>query len=235
MNRLLVLSLALGFSAACGGSEPPAKAPEPQAEPTRHGDGPSLGVTGEIGALDEDKVTQAFQDSVKDLQSCLAKGAKRVEFLGGSVAFFVKIDQHGKIAHAHLEQSSLGDRETEKCMLGALSNHSWPAPLGGEMGIARKGFDFDPPNDVRPPIEWPAERASSALKARSSAIQKCKGSASGSFHATLYVDTSGAVLAAGVAPPDEQGEGAVDCLVGVLKETRFPSPGSWPAKVQTEL
>ena len=235
MSRIAVVGLGLALLAACGGSEPRAKTPE-QAEPeARHHDGPLPSVSGEIGALDEDKVTKTFMQSVKDLEGCLDQGAKRVEFIGGAVAFYLKIDQHGRVAHAHLEQSSIGDRETEKCMLAALSKRAWPAPVGGEMGIARKGFDFDPPNDVRAPTEWPPERASSALDGKSAEIKKCKSSAGGSFKATLYVTTTGSVLAAGVAPPDEQGESAVDCLVEVLERTKFPSPGSWPAKVQTEL
>ena len=236
MSRFATLALGLGFIAACGGGEPLAKAPDKEAEDApRRSHGQSLDVSGEVGALDEDKVTKTFMQSVKDLESCLGKGAKRVEFLGGSVAFFVKIDQRGRVAHAHMEHSSLGDRETEKCMLEALSNRGWPAPVGGLVGVARKGFDFDPPNDVRAPTDWPSEKASSALASKASEIQKCKHSSAGSFQATLYVDTGGKVLAAGVAPPDEPGEDAVDCLVAVLKDTKFPSPGSWPAKVTTEL
>jgi hypothetical protein len=51
----------------------------------------------------------------------------------------------------------------------------------------------------------------------------------------MYVDTSGKVLAVGVTPPDESGEESVDCLVGVLKDAKMPSPGSWPAKVSFQL
>lgn len=236
MSRLVAFALGLGLVASCGGGESPPKSPGRTSDDTGpHGGGPAIEASGEVGGLDEQKVTKTFMQSVKDLEACLGKGAQKVELISGSVAFFLKIDKQGRVAHAHLEQSTLGDRETEKCMLAAVSKRSWPAPVGGEVGIARKGFDFDPPNDVRAPTEWPSERASSALKEKSAEIRKCKGSAGGSFRATLYVDTSGSVLSAGVTPPDEQGESAVDCLVSVLKETKFDSPGSWPAKVQTDL
>ncbi|GMV12628.1 MAG: AgmX/PglI C-terminal domain-containing protein [Polyangiaceae bacterium] len=233
------LALALGFIlafGACGGSEPPPKTAGKPVEDDREGpSGSTLDVSAEIGALDESKVEKAFAGRVKSLSRCLDSGAKRVEFIGGQVAFFVKIDQHGKVAHAHLEKSSLGDRETEKCMLDALRAAEWPAPVGGLVGLARKGFDFDPPNDVRPPTDWDGEKASGALGSRSTEIEKCKGSSAGSFTATLYVSQTGKVLAAGVTPPDETGEAAVDCLVEVIKGTKFPSPGSWPAKVSVEL
>jgi hypothetical protein len=48
----------------------------------------------------------------------------------------------------------------------------------------------------------------------------------------VYVQTNGTAISAGVATPDERGEaGAADCLVSVIKGMKFPSPGSWPAKV----
>ncbi|MFO0566550.1 MAG: AgmX/PglI C-terminal domain-containing protein [Polyangiaceae bacterium] len=221
---------------ACGGGEPPAKSQHDanDHEPEEH-TGAVPEVSAEIGALNEDQVTRAFQSSLKGLERCLADGAKRVEFLGGSVAFFLKIDAHGKIAHGHLEKSTLGDWETEKCMLEALRSRDWPAPVGGKVGLARKGFDFDPPNDVRPPTEWDAERVSGSIGHRAQDIKKCKGGAGGQFNATIYVDTNGSVLAVGVTPPDEQGAGAVECLVDVLKRTKFNSPGSWPAKVSVDL
>lgn len=126
------LALALGFIlafGACGGSEPPPKTAGKPVEDDREGpSGSTLDVSAEIGALDESKVEKAFAGRVKSLSRCLDSGAKRVEFIGGQVAFFVKIDQHGKVAHAHLEKSSLGDRETEKCMLDALRAAEWPAP-----------------------------------------------------------------------------------------------------------
>ena len=104
-----------------------------------------------VGGLNEEKVDKTFQSALSDFQRCIDDGAKRVEFLGGSVSFLVKIDTHGKVDHAHLEKSTIGDRDTEKCMLDSLRAKRWPKPVGGEHGLARKSFDFDPPNDVRAP------------------------------------------------------------------------------------
>ncbi len=230
----LFCSLVVLVSACGGGGDtPPAKtADDTEAPSEEHKSGAD--VSAEIGGLDEDKVDEAFSKSLGSLQKCLAAGAQRVEFLGGSVSFFLKIDGSGTVDHAHLEQSTIGDRDTEKCMIDALRKRSWPKPVGGEHGLARKSFDFDPPNDVRPPTEWSSSEVEKGLSKVSSKLHDCNHGKSG-FSATLYVGTDGNVLAVGATPPDEAGEDAVDCIVDALKSASFPSPGSWPAKVTLQL
>jgi hypothetical protein len=158
-----------------------------------------------------------------------------VEFLSGSVSFFLKVDASGKVDQAYLERSTLGDRDTEKCMLSALKSQAWPKPVGGEHGLARKSFDFDSPNDVRPPMDWDPEHVQTTLKKLGDKLDECRNGNSGSFEATAYVSTEGSIIAASVTPPNEAGEAAVDCLVDALRGASFPSPGSWPAKVSFSL
>jgi hypothetical protein len=189
----------------------------------------------EIGGMNEEQTDAVFKKALGGLEKCLNRGSERVEFLGGSVSFFIKVDTSGRVEHAHLEHSTLGDRETEKCMLGTLRSRSWPKPVGGEHGLARKSFDFDAPSDVRPPLEWDAEHIKKTLKKLSDKLEECKSGNSGTFEATTYVSAEGTVLAASVTPPDESGEAAVDCLVQTLQAASFPSPGSWAAKVTFSL
>jgi len=233
-RALALASIAL-LAVACGGSEPPPKDASVKDQAPKTDDGPRVVASAEIGGMNEDAVDEAFKSSVKGLERCLNAGSKHVEFLGGSVSFYLKIDTNGKVANAHLEHSTLGNRTTERCMLDSLAAKTWPKPVGGEHGLARKSFTFDPPNDVREPITWDDHDAAPGLKKIASDLGKCKEGNRGPFEATLYVDTSGKVLSAGAAPPDENGETAVDCLVGVLESASFPSPGSWPAKVTLQL
>ena len=229
-----LLAVALASCPACGGSEPAPKAPEPA--PEANDEAPSgVSMSAEIGGLSEEKVDRVFRSALPNFQRCLDEGAKRVEFLGGSVSFFLKIDQHGKVDHAHLEKSTIGDRDTEKCLLDALRRKPWPKPIGGLHGLARKSFDFDPPNDVRAPTSWDGDRVAEAVSKLSHKLSGCKKGDNGTFEATVYVATDGSVLAAGVTPPDEAGESDVDCLVETLKGASLPSPGSWPAKVTFSL
>lgn len=235
-RNLALIALAL-LAFGCGGEAPaPKTASHDDQAVERHSRG-GPDVSSEIGALDEDKVDATFSHALGAFERCLKDGAGRVEFLGGSVSFYVKIDAEGKLAHAHLEQSTLGDRDTEKCMIGALRAKSWPRPVGGKSGLARKSFDFDPPNDVRPPAELSQEFIDKTLSKRElrDKIHECKNGETGTFTVTMYIDTEGHALGVGVAPPDEAGEDDVDCLVDALKQAEFPSPGSWAGKIQFAL
>ena len=227
-------SVLVGLTACGGDSQKPANSADDMVIEQEPSDGlEGVGVSSEIGGLNQDAVDRTFSKSLKDLQACLSRGAEHLEFLGGDVSFFLKVGQDGHLNHAHLEESTLGDRDTERCMLEALEKRTWPKPVGGDMGLARKSFSFDMPNDVRPPTDWSQESIEETLEKLSKEIKAC--SASGPFTITMYVGTEGEVLAAGVAHTEENGEAAADCLVSTLKEGKFPSPGSWPAKVSFTL
>jgi len=233
VSKLALLALPLVLLAACGDATPVPKTADDKPE-TEEPHASKMAVSSEIGGLDEAKVNAAFESSLSGLERCLNQGASRVEFLGGSVSFFVKIDMEGKVDGAYLEKSTLGDRDTEKCMLDALRAKHWPKPVGGEHGLARKSFDFDPPNDVRAPADYDQDHLGKGLDKISGKLASCKH-AKGAYEATMYVATDGSVLSAGVTPPNEDGEDSVDCLVATLKGAAFPSPGSWPAKITFTL
>jgi hypothetical protein len=220
----------------CGGGEtPPAKSANDEETPREHADRPSMSASADIGALDEGKVTQTFHGAQGSLEKCLAAGAGRNELEGGDIAFLVKIGKDGRVVHAHAEKSTLGDRETEKCMLDALRHRSWPEPQGGDLGLARNSFGFDMPNDARPPTAWEASRVQETLGSLSGKIASCKHRTRGDLTATVYVDPEGSAVSVGIASSDDSGEDAADCLVSVLKDAKYPSPGSWPAKVSFPL
>jgi hypothetical protein len=227
---------ALFTASACGGGEVPEAKTADSEDGPRHGAAKKeLETSSEIGALDEAKVSAAFRSLQGTFQRCLKAGSERNEFEGGDIAFFVKIDKSGRAFHAHAEKSTIGDRQTEKCMLDSLKKKSWPEPQGGDVGLARSSFGSDPPNDVRPPTAWEQGDVREALAEVSSDLESCKRGASGEMTATVYVDPDGAALSAGFAASDESGEEAADCVVKVLKDAKYPSPGSWPAKVTLTL
>ncbi|MBX3181077.1 MAG: hypothetical protein KIT72_15660 [Polyangiaceae bacterium] len=236
----MALSMAMGLAllAGCGGGgQEPAHDPSDvdSGQSERRRSGGDLAVSAAIGALDPGEVTATFQAALPDFERCMAEGARQVEFLGGGVEFELKIDRAGALTEAFVSRSSLGDRTTEDCLLGALRKRTWPKPQGGEHGLAKKAFDFDQINDVRPPVLWSAEQVTDALAGARSELDQCKNGAQGSFEATVYVGTEGQPLGVGLSQTDAADAGAVRCLVGVLRGLTFPSPGSWPSKVSFQL
>jgi hypothetical protein len=235
IRPLLFCALATTTALACGGGTRSSRtADDTDTHESRSERRSGIAASAEIGALDQNAVTRTFSAALKDLKTCLDTGARRVELLGGEIAFYVEVDASGHAQHVHAERSTLGDRDTERCMIDALKNRPWPAVQGGEKGLARNSFDFDMPNDVRPPVDWDADQVSEALGEIRDKLSSC-GSRRSDLTATVYVNTDGRAIAAGVAGTDPSTEDAADCVAAALQEAQYPSPGSWPAKVTFRL
>ena len=220
---------------ACGSKPTHVATPTHTTQPAHPREETQLAVSSEIGALNEDAVNRVFEKAQHGLMSCVKKGASHVELLSGDIAIYVGINQTGQAEDARLERSTLGDRDTEACMIQVLRGRTWPKPVGGRKGQVRKSFSFDMPNDARPPVEWTADDIEDTLKKLKKHVEACTGGGSGTYQITAYIDTRGSAISVGVAPPDTVGESKIDCLVTLVKGAKFKSPGSYPAKVSFEL
>lgn len=228
IGSALVLGAAI---VGCGGEAPPPQAPEAPKEES-HEVKPQLKLRSELGSVDPDQVTAAFHKLDDKFSDCQKQGLDRVEVLAGSLKFFVRIGEDGSAKWTYFEESDLGDRDTEKCMLGAVMGARWPKPDGGD---AEARYTMDLPAQGRAATDWSSDKVAAALGKAGGAIDECKGGASG-FHGTMYVGPGGKVLAAGVAVASKDGAEKADCVAKVLGKMKgLPSPGSWPAKVSFGL
>jgi hypothetical protein len=234
INAPIASALLLIGAASCGGSEPPAQAPAPEKTAVRPKKKQAMQVLGQLGSLDEGKVNDTFQRLLPKMGDCIGRGAGKIEFLGGHLKVFVRIGMDGSARWAYLSESTLGDRDTEKCILSAVQRTSWPPPLEGE-GQAEKAFDFEPSPDVRDAVAWEPDHVQKQIETIHGKLAHCTRGARGPYRVTAYIDRDGSVMGAGVAVPDEPGERAADCIADAAKAVKFPSPGSWPAKVSFEL
>lgn len=218
---------------ACGGSEPPPREPQ-TAAPAPRARKPALRVKSELGDVDPDAVRKAFRALDDKFMECAKREIDRIEVLAGNVKFFVRIAEDGSAKWAYLEESEVGDRSVEKCLVQTVLEAQYPRPDGGEAE-ARYAMEL-PLQSTRPPNEWGAEKVSQALAKHADAIDRCKAGAGSGLQATMYVGPGGRVLAAGIAGAGKDGEDEADCLVQVLEKMKgLPSPGSWPAKVHFAL
>ena len=188
MNRIACASL-LVVAAACGGSPPAPQVDEPPpAAVSRRSGGPVPQVSQELGSIDERAVQQTFARLEGQLETCHASGRERLDLLAGDVKAFLRIDASGRVRYGYLEESTIGDRETEKCILDTFGRASWPKPQGGEAEV-RHAFGWGPGGE-RAPVSWGPEKVTSTLddaKDVKKDLARCKAGAKGDLSLTAYV------------------------------------------------
>jgi len=176
---------------ACGGGKEPPKTVEATPEDTapKRKSGPVPVVQQELGSIEQRDVETTFNKLQGPLENCHKQGRDRVEYLSGSVKVFLRIDQGGKVKWSFFEETTLGDRDTEKCILDVFSKADWPKPVGGDAEV-RNGFGWDPGGE-RVPTSWQSDKVLSALddaKDAKKAVDKCKSGVKGDFRITAYVE-----------------------------------------------
>jgi hypothetical protein len=233
MRNAIALSCVLA-ALDCGGEEPPPKPPVAVRPAPQRAVPLVAKASQELGSVDPAAIKRAFGALDDKYMDCQKRALDRVEVLSGSLKFFLRIGSDGSARWAYLEESELGDRETEKCMVDAVVSARWPKPDGGDAEV-RYSMEL-PLQATRPPSDWSPEKVAGALSRAGDAIDRCKDGESTTFHATMYVGPGGKVLSAGVAMSGKAGEDRADCLAKALVKMKgLPSPGSWPAKVSFPL
>lgn len=235
-KRLLPIGLVL--LAACGGAEVPKNENDVKPVATSHGTAPKLNMQSEFGVIDEGAAKKVIAQLTPTIQRCHTSNLKRVEYLAGDIKFYIRIGDDGRAKWVYLEESNLGDREAERCIVEALSGASWPKPEGGPQAELRSSFGFDAPGDVRAPYEWSADKVAATVGKHMSDLDKCTEGTNAKFKITAYVEPdgkNGKVQAVGVATSSEKGADKVDCVVDAVKKIKMPSPGSYAVKVTFDL
>jgi hypothetical protein len=194
-------------------------------------------MSSELGDIDEEATKRTFDRLSPDLMRCYSAGLERLEYLGGDVAVWFRVGADGRLRWAFFDQSTLGDRVTEACMLRVLTAAQWPRPDGGEAEVHHT-FGFDPPADVKAPTTWHVDQVAGAIAESLNAVAACRRHGAGPFSVTAYVGpngTVGRVLAAGAVVTNAQRVADVDCVLDVVERMRLPNPGDAPAKVSFSL
>ncbi len=226
--------LLVGLVAGCG-----APAAEPNNESTAETQGgertdpreDALAITGLRGTLSQSEIQGALEPRMMKFSRCVQQRASSVEWLSGKVELTFHIALDGSVASVFPSASSMGDRETERCLLEVAKNVRFPAPHGGEADFS---WPLEVPldSDVREPVVWdPAQFNEVLLANAETALTTCIGS----FAITAYIDPDGHVVAAGASTPNLNDAEKLDCISAAIKAWTFPSPGSYAAKVSFNL
>lgn len=231
----LLVAAALSMPLVGCGSEPePEVAPAP--EPTQGGERrPSDGmqIQGLLGTLSPDEVQRGLEPRMDKFLRCFAKRYEDLEILGGRIEFAFRVKVNGRVRTVYVKQTSVGDRETERCLLEVAASARFPMPHGGEAEFSWP-LELDPPEDVRPPVTWTEEQVTEVVEANLEALREAC-SLTSEVAVTAYVGRRGRVLAVGGATGAEGGDTLLDCVADGVRAWEMPNPGSYPAKVTFQL
>ena len=218
---MLVVVLALtatSLGVACASSPAEkvvAPAPEAKPEPRSHA---APEMSSSIGGLNQDAVEATFASLDKAVQACVTSGSERVEALGGGFTVHVRIATDGSLSSAYMRTTTLGDRETEQCVLDAARARTWPKPLGGE-GEAEHDYRIEAGEEA---TLWTQRRLRPLMKTIYRKVAKCLSPHRGRWQATMYIRRDGRVASAGVAPPNAKSDGEqAECLVDAMRAFQF--------------
>src|SRR3984893_18883666 len=110
-----------------GGEPPPRQAAVQHREPQKAI--PLVAKTSsELGSIDPGAVKRAFVALNDKYMDCQKRALDRVEVLAGNVKFFLRLGSDGSARGAYLEESEIGDRDTERCLIDVVMTARWPKP-----------------------------------------------------------------------------------------------------------
>ena len=179
--------------AACAPPPPPVEAPPPVATPQE--EAPRATFTSQVGGMNQEAVERAFADFQTSVIHCLERGEH--EGLGGELTLHLRVALDGRTRWAHIDRSTMGSRDVERCIMAEAEARRWPKPKGGE-GKADHTYVVDPAVAVE---VWEAKRLRPAMPAIVREVAKCLEGRRDRFQATIYFGRDGRVMSAGVASP----------------------------------
>lgn len=236
--RSWFITTVMVFVVACGGAEENEQqrvddGAQTSGGSSRGGGQDALQVEGLMGTLSTMAINRGLEPRMPRFASCFTNRYEQVEMLGGRIQLSFRVATDGSVRWVYARASTVGDRETERCLLDVAGSTRFSEPQGGEAEF-NWPLALDPPEDVRPPFNWETDRIAEVLDANGGEVlSSCRPGAS--FIVTVYVAPGGAILTAGASTVDQQAADAIDCIVDAVKLWEMPDPGSYPAKVTFEL
>ena len=219
--------------AACGGgadvelAEAESTSTGSEQPAARRDDG--VQIQGLMGTMDADDVRNTLEPKLGRFMRCFSRRYDDIEILGGHIHMGFRVDVEGNVLWVYPTDSSIGDRQTEKCLLDTAAAIRFPRPRGGEAEFGYP-LHLDPPEDVRPPVHWEASSVASTVEANRGTLSSCGAG----YTVTVYIAPGGQVMAVGASSEQTNAEG-IDCVTEAVSGWAMPDPGSYPAKVSFSL
>jgi hypothetical protein len=223
------------LAAACGGKPSDAAQPAVQSSgsdaPARSAED-GMSVEGLRGTLSQNEIQGALEPRMLKFAKCVQRRSEALDVIAGGMALEFHVALDGKVGSVYPRESSLGDREAERCVLELAQGTRFPAPHGGEADFS---WSFEVPLDdgVREPVALAAEHVADVIAQNRALVDTTCGT--GSYVLTAYIDPTGKVAAVGAAAGDAPSALNLDCVTEAIEGFVFASPGSYVAKVTFQL
>lgn len=241
-SKRMILALSLGGLAGlsglagCGGADETHDEHHTDNHTTGHEAPPEpddgLAIEGLMGTISEMAVSRALSPRMGRFAQCFAERYDDLDVVGGRIRFSFRLKTDGTVKWVFPQASTIGDRQTEACLVDVAQRTRFERPRGGEAEFTWP-LAFDAPDDIRPPVNWEPTRAEDAVAAHGAEVRSSCGR--GPFIVTAYVNPGGEVKAAGVSTTEQTSAEGLDCVATAVAGWTMPDPGSYLAKVTFEL
>ncbi|MEZ4407264.1 MAG: AgmX/PglI C-terminal domain-containing protein [Polyangiales bacterium] len=222
---------------------PPPRAPDPPPPPRvaavdagapRCGSSGGITIEGQLGTIAQANVRRVLRDAEETLHGCYTARLGDLPWLGGRVALRIRVGEDGAVRWAVPTESTMGDRETERCLIDRARALRFDAPCGGEAEVTWS-MEGDAGPDARPPVELPPSRFAATLRQRRAALTACRAGDTSPLQVYVTVAPDGSVAAAGAGAASPEALERTDCVVREVRGWRLPSPGSWYARAVVSI
>lgn len=191
-------------------------------------------IEGTLGSLPTGVVRTTLQARHADMTACFTSRYTVMPMLGGRIAYVLRVATDGSVRAVRLVESSVGDRETERCLARIGRGLRFPRPTGGEAEV-RETFELPSRPGMRPPTDWPESRVRSAVGRNIEGLRRRCNLGQAQVALTVIIGPGGRAATAGVASPGELGDAALDCVAQAAMGFGYPNPGSYYAKTTLAL
>ena len=197
---------------------------------------PQVEIEGLMGTISADDVRRGLEPRMRRFGMCFSRRYDELEVLAGELLMGFRIDREGRVLWVRPVRSTVGDRQTESCLLEVARGARFRPPRGGEAEFTYP-LTMDLADGVRAPIAWGPERMQASIsRFGEGLLEECRpAGVAGGYAITAYVERPGRILAVGVTADSELLTETLDCVVENVRGWETPTPGSYPARVSFEV
>lgn len=191
-------------------------------------------VEGTLGSLPTGVVRRTIQAKHPQMTACFTARYATLPVLGGRIGFTLRVANDGSVRAVRLTTSTVGDRDTERCIVALARSLRFPPPTGGEAEV-RETFELAPQSGMRPPTAWTEARVRPTVARSLEGLRRRCNVGAARVSLTVIIGPSGRAVMVGVSSDDEVRDAAFDCLAQAAAGFSYPDPGSYYAKATLTL